>query len=87
MLEIDAAERRQGRGDVAANPVGIGAANFLNRRLLLADLQGKQFAVSKIDAYITKPFEVSSVRTAVEQMLGVRLWSSTRPLTTQAEVV
>lgn len=40
----------------------------------------KEFEVSKIDAYITKPFDVGSVRATVERMLGVRLWSSTRPL-------
>lgn len=44
----------------------------------------KEFAVSKIDAYITKPFDVGSVRATVESMLGVRLWSS-RPLTPQRE--
>jgi len=44
----------------------------------------KEFAASKIDAYITKPFDVGSVRVMVERMLGVRLWSS-RPLAPQRE--
>ena len=42
----------------------------------------KEFSRSRIDAYITKPFDAGSVRVMVEQMLGVRLWSS-RPLTSQ----
>lgn len=36
----------------------------------------KEFARSSIDAYITKPFDVLSVRNKIEQMLGVPLWSS-----------
>jgi CheY-like chemotaxis protein len=35
----------------------------------------KEFATSRIDAYITKPFDVGSVRREVERMLGVPLWS------------
>lgn len=35
----------------------------------------KEFAKSKIDAYITKPFDVGSVRREIETMLGVPLWS------------
>ena len=35
----------------------------------------KEFARSPIDAYITKPFEVSTVRAEIEKMLGVPLWS------------
>jgi CheY-like chemotaxis protein len=35
----------------------------------------KEFAKSKIDAYITKPFDVGSVRCEIEKMLGVPLWS------------
>ncbi len=35
----------------------------------------KEFAKSKIDAYITKPFDVGTVRREIEKMLGVPLWS------------
>lgn len=35
----------------------------------------KEFAKSTIDAYITKPFDVGSVRRQIEKMLGVPLWS------------
>jgi CheY-like chemotaxis protein len=35
----------------------------------------KEFAQSKIDAYITKPFDVGAVRREIEKMLGVPLWS------------
>jgi CheY-like chemotaxis protein len=35
----------------------------------------KEFATSTIDAYITKPFDVGSVRREIERMLGVPLWS------------
>jgi CheY-like chemotaxis protein len=35
----------------------------------------KEFAHSTIDAYITKPFDVSTVRLEIEKMLGVALWS------------
>lgn len=43
----------------------------------------KEFAQSKIDAYVTKPFDVGTVRDAVEKLLGVHLWSPTRPLATE----
>jgi two-component system, OmpR family, response regulator len=36
----------------------------------------KEFASSNIDAYITKPFEVGSIRSEIEKMLGVLLWSA-----------
>jgi CheY-like chemotaxis protein len=35
----------------------------------------KEFAKSHIDAYITKPFDVLTVRDEIEKMLGVPLWS------------
>jgi response regulator RpfG family c-di-GMP phosphodiesterase len=35
----------------------------------------KEFSKSQIDAYITKPFDVGSVRRQIERMLGVPLWS------------
>lgn len=35
----------------------------------------KEFSQSKIDAYITKPFDVGAVRRQIERMLGVPLWS------------
>jgi CheY-like chemotaxis protein len=38
----------------------------------------KDFANSQIDAYITKPFDVLTVRGEIEKMLGVPLWSKKR---------
>jgi len=35
----------------------------------------KEFEKSKIDAYITKPFDVMSVRVEIEKMLGYEFWS------------
>ncbi len=37
----------------------------------------KEFEKSSVDAYITKPFDVTSVRTQIEKMLGVPFWSGT----------
>jgi CheY-like chemotaxis protein len=45
----------------------------------------KQFASSQIDAYITKPFDVSTVRNEIEKMLGVAIWSK-KPSETTAIV-
>ncbi len=46
----------------------------------------KQFEKSAIDAYITKPFNASTVRDEVEKMLGVTLWSrSSTPLLPAAD--
>jgi hypothetical protein len=39
----------------------------------------KDFESSLIDAYITKPFDVSTVRGEIEKMLGVPLWSKKPP--------
>jgi DNA-binding response OmpR family regulator len=35
----------------------------------------KEFSHSSIDAYITKPFDVNTVRLEIEKMLKVPLWS------------
>ncbi|MBN1428176.1 MAG: response regulator [Anaerolineae bacterium] len=35
----------------------------------------KEFSHSAIDAYITKPFDVNTVRQEIEKMLGVPIWS------------
>jgi len=35
----------------------------------------KEFSHSSIDAYITKPFDVNTVRLEIEKMLNVPLWS------------
>lgn len=35
----------------------------------------KEFSKSKIDAYITKPFDAGAVRQTVEQMLGTVYWT------------
>lgn len=35
----------------------------------------KEFAASRIDAYITKPFDIGTVRNEIEVMLGAPLWS------------
>lgn len=39
----------------------------------------KDFESSLIDAYITKPFDVSTVRGEIEKMLGVTLWPKKQP--------
>jgi DNA-binding response OmpR family regulator len=39
----------------------------------------KDFEKSTIDAYITKPFDVSAIRTEIEKMLGVTFWSTPLP--------
>jgi two-component system response regulator VicR len=43
-------------------------AHLYERRHALSD--------SPIDAYITKPFSASEVRTEVERLLGAKIWSS-----------
>ncbi|MBN1310419.1 MAG: response regulator [Anaerolineae bacterium] len=35
----------------------------------------KEFSHSAIDAYITKPFDVNTVRLEIEKMLGIPIWS------------
>ncbi|NDJ54358.1 MAG: response regulator, partial [Chloroflexi bacterium] len=42
----------------------------------------KEFSHSPVDAYITKPFNASDVRTEIEKMLSLPLWS--RPSEAQA---
>jgi CheY-like chemotaxis protein len=39
----------------------------------------RDFANSQIDAYITKPFDVLTVRGEIEKMLGVPIWSKKQP--------
>jgi DNA-binding response OmpR family regulator len=47
----------------------------------------KDFERSLIDAYITKPFDVSTVRGEIEKMLGVLLWSKKQPDAQKAAAV
>jgi CheY-like chemotaxis protein len=39
----------------------------------------KEFETSPIDAYITKPFDAGTLRSTIEEMLAVRLWSEPAP--------
>ena len=45
----------------------------------------KEFARSSIDAYITKPFDVNTVRQEIEKMLAVPLWSGSSTLPAKQE--
>ena len=47
----------------------------------------KEFEKSRIDAYITKPFDVSTVRGEIEKMLGVPIWSKKQPDTKKTAAV
>ena len=38
----------------------------------------KDFEKSTVDAYITKPFDVSAIRTEIEKMLRIPFWSKPR---------
>lgn len=47
----------------------------------------KEFEKSPIDAYITKPFDVSAVRTEIETMLNTPFWSAQAPAIRQRETL